>query len=81
MTDGYWYEYADGRREWRSAPTCSACDGPLELRQITPIDEAEGGEPISEAVCAYCGKPVATFLKPSQEAIDRGIELAEKYGW
>lgn len=80
LPEGYWYTRATGEREWREPPRCD-CGGAVELRALQSKDQVKEGEPFSELVCQACGKVVTRFLQPTAADIERGRELAEKYGW
>lgn len=79
--DGYWYTPYGGEREWRTMPSCSECGGEYEQRQVKPMEEAAEGEAVADVVCGSCGYHLVSFSRPTQAAIDRGRELAKKYGW
>lgn len=79
--DGYWYTYADGRREWRDAPRCSKCGGPVDNFQRSDWVPVEEGQAIAIIACVDCGTVATWFSKPTAADIARGVELAERYGW
>lgn len=78
--EGYLYTRADGMSEWREPPRCK-CGGRAMFGFVRPKDEAKPGEVIGNVRCDTCGSVLTEFLQPSQADLDRGVQLAEEFGW
>lgn len=66
--------------QFRSERPCPECGALVEYHRIGDPETASERAPIGEARCPN-GHVMARFLRPDQAALDRGRELAERYGW
>lgn len=62
-------------------PKCHVCGEPIELEQLKSMGEAAEGETVAVYRCPVGHGKQPSFSKPTQADIERGRELAERYGW